>query len=136
MRHSAASFDISTEGLVALKAAGVPDEVVKVMISRPVGPPTSGSSIEAEAAPSLNVVVSSIDQIQTVVVRAPSDVLRGTAERIITELEGPRINSSDLKYEAALIISVECGDRTWSMLSKSIYVPCTGSLTAQSGTHR
>jgi hypothetical protein len=51
--RSAAHFDVATDALIALKAAGVPDVVIKAMLLKPasVTPPTTSAPPPAIAAP-------------------------------------------------------------------------------------
>lgn len=58
VHQSAAHFDVSIDGLIALKAAGVPDVVIRAMMLKtgtPPPPPQTPKATAIDAAPCANV---------------------------------------------------------------------------------
>jgi hypothetical protein len=136
IRRSPVAFDVSTEALVSLNTAGVSDQVVKALLARPKGPPALDPRPDIGQAQTTNPVVTSMGHIATVLVKAPTEVLRTNAEKVIAQLGGPRVNSSEVGYDAVLVIGVDCGKQRWSFWTGAHFTTCEGSMTIESGGQR
>src|SRR5207249_9824378 len=89
MRRSAVSFDVSTEQLIHLKKAGVPREILTAMIERPTGPAMLEPGVDPVRGGVTTAVAEDLKTIRTVVVRAPDEVLRASAEETRLNSRGP-----------------------------------------------
>jgi len=136
IRRSPVAFDVSTEALVSLKTAGVSDQVVKALLARPKGPPALDPRPDIGQAQTTNPVVTSMGHIATVLVKAPTEVLRANTEEVIAQLGGPRVNSGEVGYDAVLVIGIDCGKQRWSFWTGAHFTTCEGSLTIESGGER
>lgn len=132
IQHSSTAFDISTQGLVELKKAGVPQDVVKVMIERPQGPPAAPAMVAPASAPAPTIKpVKPFADITSVYIKAPSEVMRSTAEKTLREKKGPASSPSETEADATMIIGSDCGAQTLSLWSGANYCTCEGSLTIE-----
>jgi hypothetical protein len=136
IRHSPVTFDVSTKGLIELKNAAVPESIVTLMISRPVGNPVVYEAAPTTESEVKSLTIKEMKDISTVYVKAPTEVLRANAESVISREGGPTINPTGVGYDAVLIIGVDCGEQTKSLWSGANYCTCEGSMTVESGNKR
>lgn len=136
LRRSPVEFDVSTDGLISLKKASVSDQVVQGMLARPKGPPVLEPRADTGQAQTTNQVVTPFGQIATILVKSPTEVLRTNAEKVIARRGGPRVNSSEIGYDAIMVIGIDCGKQRWSLWTGASFTTCEGSLTIESGGER
>jgi hypothetical protein len=134
--NSPVDFDTSTKGLIDLKNAHVPSPVVSVMIKRPKGPVPLNPRSDIGQTQTSNPSVKSISEINSILIKAPTEAIRATAESIVTKLNGPTINPDNIGYDAILIIGIDAGEQTLSWWTGANYCTAIGSIALESGGKR
>lgn len=136
IENSPVDFDVSTKGLIDLKNANVPSQIVSVMIQRPKGPVPLNPRMDIGQKQTSNPNVKDISEINTIFIKAPSEAIRATAEITITKLNGPTINPDNIGYDAILIIGIDAGQQTLSLWTGANYCTAIGSMALESGGKR
>jgi hypothetical protein len=121
---------------LTLKNAHVPSPVVSIMIKRPKGPVPQNPRADIVQRPTSNQCITSISEINTILIKAPTEAIRTAAENIITKLNGPTINPDNIGHDAILIIGINAGEQTLSWWTGANYCTAIGSVALESGGKR
>jgi len=136
IKNSTVAFDVSTTALVELKKAGVTSDIASIMIERPNGPPSSLANAAPGKPQPTATKVTSIRAVKRVYVKAPTEVLRSTAEKELKDNGGPGTVLDNGEYEGVLVIGVDCGEQTLSLWTGANYCTCEATMTLESGGER
>lgn len=94
------------------------------------------SSADIVQRPTSNPCITSISEINTILIKAPTEAIRTAAENIITKLNGPTINSDNIGHDAILIIGIDAGEQTLSWWTGANYCTAIGSIALESDGKR
>ena len=124
IQKSPVNFDLSTKGLIDLKNANVPSNIVTLMIDRPID-----SAPAKVLGQNLNKNVNSLADVKTIFITASTEAIRATAEETILKLNGPKINHENINCDAVLNIGIDAGPEHWSFWTGLYYSTAKGSMT-------